>query len=252
MSFTGHADVDGLRDRRALVVAAGLDVTSAVLTGLIDHGARVALLSDNETPFAGAPVACTRATFGSRTDVAEAVARAVEQLGVPDLVVLSALPVAATRLASIASLRSEEWQSGACDSIRVVLHLLQALSAHMKKMHRGAIVMLAPSLSLVGCRDLVALSTALEGQRGLMKSVARQWGSTGVTLNWIAAAPRALSSAFGEAPLASKPDAVTVAFGRALDPRTEITSILGFLASEAGRRITGATLTLDGGEWMVP
>ena len=112
--------------------------------------------------------------------------------------------------------------------------------------------MLAPSLSLVGCRELVALSTALEGQRGLMKSVARQWGGTGVTLNWIAAAPRALNAVFDAAPLASKPDAVTVALGRAIDPCKEITPILGFLASEAGRTITGATLTLDGGEWMVP
>lgn len=253
MGGEGRADADWLRNRRVLVVARGLDVTSAVIAGLMDHGARVTLLSDNDDPLAQTRPALerTRATFASRQEVEQAVARAVAQLGIPELVVLSVLPFAGAGLAPITSLRSQDWQSGACDAIRCVLHLLQALSAHMQG-RGGAIVMLAPSLSLVGCRELVALSTALEGQRGLMKSVARQWGAAGVTLNWIAAAPRALNAAFDAAPLASKPDAVTVALGRAIDPCREITPILGFLASEAGRTITGATLTLDGGEWMVP
>ena len=63
--------------------------------------------------------------------------------------------------------------------------------------------------SLFGAR-----SKALEGQRGLMKSVARQWGSTGVTLNWVAVAPATLSPALARAPLATKADAVPVALGR--------------------------------------
>jgi NAD(P)-dependent dehydrogenase (short-subunit alcohol dehydrogenase family) len=98
----------------------------------------------------------------------------------------------------------------------------------------------------------VALTTLLEGQRGLMKSVARQWGAEGVSLNWIAVAPRALSARFDDAPLAAKPDEVSVALGRPLDLRAEVAPVIGFLASPAGRAITGATLTLDGGEWMVP
>jgi enoyl-[acyl-carrier-protein] reductase (NADH) len=84
-----------------------------------------------------------------------------------------------------------------------------------------------------------------------MKSVARQWGAAGVTLNWVSAAPGAFASFEGVA-LAAKPDAVSVALGRAPDPRAEIAPILGFLASEAGRSITGATLMVAGGEWMVP
>ena len=57
---------------------------------------------------------------------------------------------------------------------------------------------------------------------------------------------------FDDAPLAAKPDAVSVALGRPADPRREIAPVLGFLAGPAGRAVTGATLTLDGGEWMVP
>ena len=50
----------------------------------------------------------------------------------------------------------------------------------------------------------------------------------------------------------TRESAVSVALGRAPDPRTEIAPTLAFLASKAGRAMTGATLMLDGGEWMVP
>ena len=90
------------------------------------------------------------------------------------------------------------------DGLRAVMYLLRALGPVMKP-RGGAIVVVGPSLSLVGCPQLVALSTLLEGQRGMVKSVARQWGSTGVTLNWLAVAPSALSPLFDTAPLAAKP-----------------------------------------------
>ena len=49
-----------------------------------------------------------------------------------------------------------------------------------------------------------------------------------------------------------KPDAVMVALGRPLDLVTEIAPVIEFFGSPAGRVMTGATVMLDGGEWMVP
>ena len=43
-----------------------------------------------------------------------------------------------------------------------------------------------------------------------------------------------------------------VALGRPLDTQREIVPVIEFLGSAAGRAMTGATLMLDGGEWMVP
>jgi NAD(P)-dependent dehydrogenase (short-subunit alcohol dehydrogenase family) len=154
------------------------------------------------------------------------------------------------RVETIDAMADSDWRDVAMEGLRTTVRLLQALGPHFKQ-SGGAIVFVAPSLSLVGAPSLVALSTLLEGQRGLMKSVARQWGSAGLTLNWISTAPRALA-AFEGAALAAKPDTVSVALGRAPDPRTEIAPILGFLGSKAGRVMTGATLMVDGGEWMVP
>ena len=68
----------------------------------------------------------------------------------------------------------------------------------------------------------------------------------------MALAPRGLSSRFDGLPLPVKPDAVMVALGRPLDLASEVVPVIEFLGSPQGRVMTGATLLLDGGEWMVP
>ena len=226
-----------LRERRVLAVSAGADMLSGVIQGLSDLGARVTRLATLDA--------------SSRASVAQAIDAAIARDGQPDLVAMSVVPQEAVRVAPLADWSEAAWRAAAMDGLRTTMWLLQALGVHLKPTG-GAVVMVAPSLSLVGAPELVALSTLLEGQRGLLKSVARQWGANGVALNWIAAAPRALSPLFAEAPLAAKPDMVSVALGRAPDPRAEIAPVLSFLASKAGRVMTGATLMLDGGEWMVP
>jgi len=188
---------------------------------------------------------------GSRAAVQSAVDAAVAAAGAPDLVVLSVMPAISQQLTELADLPEAAWHESVREALRTTLHILQAIGPAMAD-RGGTVVFLAPSLSLVGCRGLVPLTTALEGQRGLMKSVARQWGHRGITLNWIAVTPGTLSPALAAAPLAIKADAVPVALGRGLELGSEVAPVIVFLASAAGRKITGATLCLDGGEWMLP
>ncbi|NWG52140.1 MAG: SDR family oxidoreductase [Hydrogenophilaceae bacterium] len=231
------ADASWLHGKRVFAVSVGAGLADAVVDGVADLGAEVTRLGGD-------------LDLASAASVAAGIDAAVAAHGAPDLVVLSVIPTAAMRPDAIDAMAEADWREAAIEGLRTTMRLLQALGPHMKP-HGGAIVFVAPSLSLVGTPRMIALSTLLEGQRGLMKSVARQWGASGVTLNWIAAAPRALAPFDGVA-LAARPDAVTIALGRAPDPRTEIAPLLGYLGGDAGRAITGATLMLDGGEWMVP
>lgn len=231
-----HRALDG---ELALIIELGLPLMSGVANGLEDAGAEIIALSD------------PRLT-GAQADVDAALATALGPDRSPALVVLSLLAEATTTLQPLSDIDLEAWRVGAADPIRVAMRVLTALGQRMKPAGRGTILFLAPSLSLVGGAGMVALSTALEGQRGLMKSVARQWGASGVTLNWAAAAPRALSSLFDAADLAAKGDPVPIALGRRPDARAEIAALAAWLAGPAGRSVTGATLMIDGGEWMVP
>lgn len=222
----------------ALIVTHGLSIIAGVAEGLDDAGADVRVVADPRLS-------------GSRDLVREVLLEALDGR-VPALVVVSLLNHDAADQRPMADQSLADWRTGAIAPIRMAMQVLSVLGEVMKPAGRGSIVFLAPSLSLVGGDGRVALVTALEGQRGLVKSVARQWGATGVTVNWIAAAPVALSDQFAAATLATKGDAVPVALGRRPDTRAEIASLAVWLAGPAGRGMTGATLMLDGGEWMVP
>lgn len=228
-----------LEGELALVVGLGLPILSGVAEGLEDAGAQVAVSKDPRLA-------------GTQAEVDTAVDEVLGPERAPALVVLSLLGEATTALTPLADLDVETWRAAAADPIRTAMRVLTALGRRMKPAGRGTVLFLAPSLSLVGGPRMVALSTALEGQRGLMKSVARQWGASGVTVNWAAAAPRALSRHFDDADLAAKGDAVAIALGRRPDARTEVAALAAWLAGPAGRGVTGATLMMDGGEWMVP
>jgi len=236
------------------VLSHGLDIGSPIATGLAARGGRVAWLSDGSEAAAtdlGATVARLDVGFASRAELEQAFAAAQARVGPPSQVVVSAIPRAGLRAQAIGSLAEDDWRAACGAAMKSVLYALQAAYTALAG-RGGSVVVVGPSLSLAGAAQLVALSTAIEGQRGLVKSTARQWGQRGITVNWIAAAPRGLSPAFDGLPLPVKPDAVMVALGRPLDLASEIAPVIEFLGSAAGRVITGATLVLDGGEWMVP
>ena len=241
----------------AYVLTHGLDIGSPLAAGLATRGARVAWLGDGAEPPSvdlDAAVARVEADFSSRAALEGSFAQAQQQVGPPMQVVVSAIPRLALNAQDICTLSEAHWRAACGAAMKSLLSALQAAyTAFTQTAARGgSVVVVGPSLSLAGAGRLVALSTAIEGQRGLVKSTARQWGQRGITVNWIAAAPRALSPLFDELPLPVKPDAVMVALGRPLDLASEIAPVMEFLGSAAGRVMTGATLVLDGGEWMVP
>ena len=233
-----RSDVDAeLTGQTALLISLGLPMLTGVGDGLSARGATVVELDD-------ARIA------GSSAEIETVLVEALGDVP-PSLVVLSLLTPQSTAIGALAQTDLATWKLAASEPIAIAMRVLTALGQRMKPVGRGGIVFVAPSLSLVGGAGLVALSTALEGQRGLMKSVARQWGASGVTLNWIAAAPRALSSHFETADLAAKGDAVPVALG-VRPGADQIAELAAWLASPAGRGVTGSTQMIDGGEWMVP
>ena len=110
----------------------------------------------------------------------------------------------------------------------------------------GALVAVVPTIAMSGGPRFSASAAAAEGQRLLIKSAARQWGPDGVTANTVAVAPGLLipESPNFEQSLAER------ALGRVGDPATDLGPIVAFLASGAGRFLTGSTLFADGGLWM--
>ena len=241
-----------MTQRTVFVVNGGVDVGSALARGLAVRGASAVLLDvavgQADSTGSHARIACSVA---SRAALAQAFDDAVRRFGVPDQVVASILSPWALRPCAIQDLADEPWQRACRDAMKGLLYVLQVAFDHMRE-RGGSVVAVGPALSLAGAGQLVALSAAVEGQRGLVKSTARQWGRRGLTVNWVAAAPRALSPLFEGLPLPLKPDPVMVALGQGPALDEGISGVIDFLGSAAGMAMTGATVMVDGGEWMVP
>lgn len=135
------------------------------------------------------------------------------------------------------ALWEEVWEG----TMRTSLALLQAVHGIVSR-----VVFLTPTLSMSGAELLTPLAAAVEGQRLLAKSAARQWGAEGITVNCVAPAPALVGAEVGG--MALSPPAL----GGVGDPAADLAPIVAFLCSEAGHFVTGATISADGGVWMAP
>lgn len=233
-------------DRIAYVAAQGSGTGKRVATALAAAGFQVALLADEQTPGDNS----IPTDFSSRVNVERACMAARTLVGAPDLIVVSTMPQAAAIARDLVETRDEEWQISCRNVIRTTLYCLQAAYAVFDG--PGTVVVIGPSFSFSGSADLVPLSTASEAQRGLVKSAARQWGERGIRLNWVGANAQTLSDDFADARLPFRPERIPFVSGRPLDLEADVVPIIAFLAGTAGRNMSGASLCLDGGEWMLP
>jgi len=186
----------------------------------------------------------------SREAVADAFAAAARQIGAIGHVVLSAVPAAALVPGDFDTISRPQWQAASHAAVKATLWGLQAAHAHLAD--GGAISLLGPNLGLTGAARLVPLCMALEAQRALAKSAARQWGARGVRINWIAVSPQAFGLPAHLAPAVPELGPPPPALNRELSMESDIAPLLRFLGSADANGVTGQTLNLDGGHWMLP
>lgn len=231
----GPGSLDGLASAMA---ASGHSVTVLSESSAHDPAAASAVLHVSWNP-------ATRASTQGSVDVAIAAA------GEPQLLIVRVLPGAASLGREVVQQDDVQWRETCGGTMLRTMHLLQCLAAPLQR-QQAAVVFVGPSLSLVGAAGLAGLVALLESQRGLAKSLARQWGKHGVTCNWVALDARELWPDFASFRLPARTEAVPVALGRRPDALSDLGGVVDFLGGSAGRVVTGATITLDGGEWMVP
>jgi meso-butanediol dehydrogenase/(S,S)-butanediol dehydrogenase/diacetyl reductase len=221
--------------------------TRAIVTGVdreLGRGLRQALEG------AGASVAgMTDPPYAARADAVAAFALAVEQdLGGPvDVVVHAAMPELAFEAVDFSEVDDERWDAVWEATMRSTLFVLQAAHAQMQG-RGGSIVLVTPTVAMSGAERLVPYTVAVEGQRLMAKSAARQWGARGIRVNCLAPAPE-------HVPIGV--DSMTVSLAPpALGGPGEVVADLGpvavWLASAASHFVTGVTLCADGGVLMAP
>ncbi len=177
----------------------------------------------------------------------EAVTKQVgEEFGAPTILVNNA---GITRDNLLMRMKDEEWDAIIATNLSSVYRLSKACLRGMTKARKGRIINIASVVGSTGNAGQTNYAAAKAGLLGFTKSLAREVGSRGITVNAVAPGfidtdmTRALPEAQREALLQGIP------LNRLGKPE-EIAGAVMFLASEAGGYVTGETLHVNGGMFM--
>jgi 3-oxoacyl-[acyl-carrier protein] reductase len=166
--------------------------------------------------------------------------------GAPSILVNNA---GITRDNLLMRMKDEEWDAIMNTNLSSIYRLSKACLRAMMKARKGRIISIASVVGVSGNAGQTNYAAAKAGVIGFSKSLAREVGSRGITVNVVAPGfidtdmTRALPDAQREALLSQIPLA-------RLGQPEEIAKAVGFLASPGAAYITGETIHVNGGMYM--
>jgi 3-oxoacyl-[acyl-carrier protein] reductase len=178
----------------------------------------------------------------------EACFKAVEGVeGTPSILVNNA---GVTRDGLLMRMSVEDWQAVLDTDLSAVYRTCKAVMRGMMKARKGRIVNIASVIGVMGNAGQTNYAAAKAGMIGFSKSLAREVGSRNITVNVVAPGfiVTDMTGALGEAHKSALLGQVPL--GRLGSPE-DIAHAVAFLASPAASYITGETLHVNGGMYMI-
>ncbi|MEW8014701.1 MAG: 3-oxoacyl-ACP reductase FabG [Candidatus Sedimenticola endophacoides] len=166
--------------------------------------------------------------------------------GAPSILVNNA---GITRDNLLMRMKDQEWDDIINTNLTSIFHLSKAVLCDMMKARKGRIINISSVVGATGNAGQTNYAAAKAGLIGFTKSMAREVGSRGITVNAVAPGfidtdmTRELPEEQRQALLGSIP------LGRLGEPR-EIARAVAFLASDGAGYITGETIHVNGGMHM--
>ncbi|WP_162047529.1 3-oxoacyl-ACP reductase FabG [Vibrio taketomensis] len=242
-----------LEGKIALVTGASRGIGRAIAELLVERGATVIGTATSESGAAAISEYLGENGKGlalNVTDVEsiEATLKTInDEYGVIDILVNNA---GITRDNLLMRMKDDEWNDIIDTNLTPIFRMSKAVLRGMMKKRQGRIINVGSVVGTMGNAGQTNYAAAKAGVIGFTKSMAREVASRGVTVNTVAPGfietdmTKALNDDQRAATLANVPA------GRLGDPR-EIASAVAFLASPEAAYITGETLHVNGGMYMV-
>ncbi len=237
----------------ALVTGASRGIGAAIADELVAQGAKVIGTATSEAGAAaiGERLAAHGGT-GRTLDVANGVAvdalidAIAKEFGPISILVNNA---GITRDNLLMRMKDEEWQSILDTNLTSVYRTSKAVMRAMMKARKGRIINIASVVGVTGNPGQTNYAAAKAGIIAFSKSLAREIGSRGITVNVVAPGfiDTDMTRALGEDQ--RKALEGQIALGRLGEP-ADIARAVAFLAGPSAAYITGETLHVNGGMYM--
>ncbi|MBT5571837.1 MAG: SDR family oxidoreductase [Alphaproteobacteria bacterium] len=251
--------------QRVIVTAGGSGIGRAIVNQFVASGARVHICDVQSELISGMTennmnVTGTLADVGKPADVETLVAEAVTQMGGVDVLVNNA-GVGGPR-GAIEDISYEDWDRTISVNLNGMFYCIKNVAPHMKAQNSGCIVNISTASAKVALPMRSPYVASKVGVLGLTHTVAREYGPFGIRCNSIL--PGLIDNERGRGIVANQAieRGITAEEREAeflefislkcwIDP-SEVGDLAVFLASHAGRHITGQDIGMDGNvEWEI-
>jgi 3-oxoacyl-[acyl-carrier protein] reductase len=228
---------------QTIALALGKQGATIVGTATSDKGAEAisAYLAENGITGQGMALNVT-----DTDSITQMLAGMTEAFGAPSILINNA---GITRDNLLMRMKEEEWDDIISTNLTSVFRMSKARLRAMTKARKGRIISISSVVGASGNAGQTNYSAAKAGLIGFTKSLAREVGARGITVNAVAPGfidtdmTRALPDAQREALQSNIPL-------KRLGQPEEIAAAVAFLASPGAAYITGETLHVNGGMYM--
>jgi 3-oxoacyl-[acyl-carrier protein] reductase len=247
--------MSSLQGRIALVTGASQGIGRACALELARAGATVALAARNEGKLAeavaeieaaGGHAAAFALDVASEESIKSGAKAILERFGKVEILVNNA---GITRDALSMSMKRADWDDVLATNLTGAFLMTQAVLRPMLKNRWGRIINISSVVGRTGQAGQVNYAASKAGLIGITRSLAREVGSRGITVN-------AVAPGYIETPMTSVLDEKlreamigSIPLGRA-GTDAEIAQSVAFLASDAAAYITGHVLDVNGGMFI--
>ncbi|AGF54941.1 MULTISPECIES: 3-oxoacyl-[acyl-carrier-protein] reductase [Clostridium] len=245
-----------LKGKCAIITGASRGIGKAVALKLASLGANIvinyrsnekeALEVEKEIQNMGVDTLCVKGDISKAEEVEHLITCAKEKFGTIDIMVNNA---GITKDTLILRMKEEDFDSVIDVNLKGVFNCLKAITPIMVKQKQGKIINLSSVVGISGNAGQVNYSASKAGVIGMTKSLAKEVGSRGITVNAVAPGyiETDMTETLGEKYKEEMKKNIPL---KRLGTAKDVAEVIAFLASESADYVTGQVIQVDGGMLM--